>query len=79
MPKTDLPSGGADRPNLTAKQIVEATLRSGAIDTKQSIESLVSKIGGGIDEVAGYVLAWERYVLVVARDLESPVIRFERR
>ncbi len=79
MPKPDSTGNGTDRPRITTKQVVESTLRSGVIDTKQSVESLVNKIGGGIDEVAGYVLAWERYVLVVAQDLESPVIRFERR
>ncbi|HEY0652699.1 MAG TPA: hypothetical protein VGD65_06205 [Chryseosolibacter sp.] len=57
--------------NLTgAKKVVFNALKSGVVDPKISLESMVSKFEGNIDEVAGYVAAWDRYVLVVAQDAE---------
>lgn len=47
------------------QDVISAALKSGVIDTKMSIETMVSKFGDSINEVAGYVLAWDKYVLVV--------------
>lgn len=64
-------------PGPDPRKIVEATLKSGIIDTKLSIGELVQKIGGDLDQVAGYVLAWEKYVLVVGAKADvMPEIRF---
>lgn len=53
-------------------QIVQSAIKSGAINPKLTVEEAI-RLGGGIEEVAGYVLAWERYVLVVAQELGSEV------
>lgn len=56
------------------QDIINAALKSGVIDTKMSIETMVSKFGNPINEVAGYVLAWDKYVLVVAEDIKDEVV-----
>jgi len=63
----------AEPSKTQVSRIVESAFRSGAVNPKMTIEDVV-KLGGGIEEVAGYVLAWERYVLVVAKDNESDII-----
>lgn len=52
--------------------VVKAAFKSGALNPKLTVEDAV-RLGSGVEEVAGYVLAWERYVLVVARDLAAEV------
>ena len=49
------------------------------IDAKMPMTEMVKKLGPSIDEVAGYVLAWDTYVLVVAADLEQDVIITRKR
>lgn len=53
-------------------EVVKAAFKSGALNPKMTAEEAV-RLGSGIEEVAGYVIAWERYVLVVARDLAAEV------
>lgn len=60
-------------------KILDAALSSGAIEGKMSIQDVIGRLGGGIDEVAGYVVAWEKYVLVVAEFTDIPEIVLKRR
>lgn len=53
-------------------EVVQAAFKSGALNPKLTAEEAV-RLGSGVEEVAGYVIAWERYVLVVARDLAAEV------
>ena len=55
-------------------KIVETALSSGIIDRKTTLEDVVKKFGPDVNQVAGYVLAWERYVLVVADNPIDEVI-----
>lgn len=65
--------------NPSVAKIVDAALKSGAIDPNISIGEVVRKIGSDLDPVAGYVAAWDRYVLVVAKTGEiTPKITFEK-
>ena len=57
----------AARKSLTTQQIVNKALASGAIDKNMKLENVLRKMGPDIDQVAGYVLAWEDYVLVVGK------------
>jgi hypothetical protein len=56
------------------REVLEAAIEGGVIDAKMSAAELVRKFGPSIDEVAGYVLAWDKYVLVVGSDFGSDVI-----
>jgi hypothetical protein len=59
--------------------IIDAALKSGVIDVKAPIGELVKKFENPIDQVAGYVAAWDKYVLVVAlADLEEEVTIIKR-
>jgi len=50
---------------LDARKAMEFLQTSKMIDLKMPIEQIVGAVSK-LDQVAGYVLAWERYVLVVA-------------
>ena len=59
--------------------IVNAALKSGTIDTKMPIAELVKKFEDPISQVAGYVLAWDKYVLVVGlADMEEEITVIKR-
>lgn len=62
------------RADVNISKIVDVALNSGLIDAKVTLPEMVRKIGSGIDEVAGYVAAWDRYVLVVASNPGADVI-----
>lgn len=55
-------------------RLVETAFESGVIDRKTTLEDAVKKLGPELDQVAGYVVAWERYVLVVASELADEVV-----
>ena len=57
----------ASKRTLTTQQIVNKALASGAIDKNKKLENVLRRMGPDIDQVAGYVLAWEDYVLVVGK------------
>ena len=57
---------------LEARKAMEFVQTSGLIDLKMPLEKVVGTVSK-LDQVAGYVLAWERYVLVVAQELEGRV------
>ncbi|MEV7684218.1 hypothetical protein AB0O64_37665 [Streptomyces sp. NPDC088341] len=54
-------------PPSDARKALEFLRTSGLVDLSLPLESVVDRIGQ-LDDVAGYVLAWERYVLVVANE-----------
>lgn len=62
----------ADPKQEQVTRVVQSAFKSGAINPKMTIEEVV-KLGAGLEEVAGYVLAWERYVLVVRKDAEQEI------
>ncbi|MBL8228491.1 MAG: hypothetical protein JNL98_08440 [Bryobacterales bacterium] len=55
----------SSRQKMEARKAVEFLQSSGLVDLKMPVERVVGAVSK-LDEVAGYVLAWERYVLVVA-------------
>jgi len=57
---------------LEARKAIEFVQSSGLVDLKVSLEKAVGAVSK-LDEVAGYVLAWERYVLVVADEMAERV------
>lgn len=60
-------------------EIVRAAMSSGVIDTKMSLAEIVKKFEDPIDQVAGYVLAWDKYVLVVGlENLEEEISVIKR-
>ncbi len=60
------------------RKIMEAAMRSGIIDPKMTIEDISRRFGPDIDQVAGYVAAWDRYVLVVGISELTPEISFRK-
>lgn len=48
------------------RAILDSAIQGGLIDAKMSIRDVLGRLGPSIDEVAGYALAWDKYVLVVA-------------
>ena len=65
------------RKNLGARRAVEFLQSSELVDLEMPISRLADSVSK-LEEVAGYVLAWEKYVLVigdVADQIENPVIR----
>lgn len=59
--KTDVSRGRRTR------AILDSAIQGGLIDGKMSVKDVMGRLGPSIDEVAGYVLAWDKYVLVVAK------------
>ena len=55
---------------LEARKAVEFLQTSKLVDLNAPLDQVVSAVTK-LDEVAGYVLAWERYVLVVASDFSD--------
>lgn len=66
------------KPAVRTNEVVLAALESGAINRDLRIADVAERLRGRIDEVAGYVAAWDRYVLVVAREDITPEITFKR-
>jgi hypothetical protein len=67
-----MPEVKKERVNVS--RLVDAALKSGIIDPKLSIADVAQKFGPDIEEVAGYVIAWERYVLVVGSATEPEIV-----
>jgi len=61
------------------RELLDAAVQGGLIDAKMPAAEVVKKLGSSIDEVAGYVLAWDKYVLVVGADIGSDVIITRKR
>lgn len=63
----------ADNPDRTKiTRVIQSAFKSGALNPKMTVEEAVN-LGAGLEEVAGYVLAWERYVLVVKSEAISEI------
>lgn len=52
-------------PPVDARKALDFLRTSGLVDLSRPLQSVVDQVSQ-LDDVAGYVLAWERYVLVVA-------------
>jgi hypothetical protein len=53
------------QPPVDARKALDFMRTSGLVDLSLPLERVVGQVSQ-LDDVAGYVLAWERYVLVVA-------------
>ncbi|MET9735076.1 hypothetical protein ABZZ79_31870 [Streptomyces sp. NPDC006458] len=60
----------ADKRSVDARKALDFLQSSGLVDLKTPLETVVSN-ASKLEEVAGYVLAWERYVLVVSNELDQ--------
>lgn len=56
------------QPSVDARKALDFLRTSGLIDLSAPLERVVGQVSQ-LDDVAGYVLAWERYVLVVANEV----------
>jgi hypothetical protein len=56
---------GRCSPPVDARKALDFLRASGLVDLSLPLEQVVAQISQ-LDDVAGYVLAWEKYVLVVA-------------
>lgn len=52
-------------PSVDARKALDFLRTSGLVDLNVPLARVVDQVSQ-LDEVAGYVLAWERYVLVVS-------------
>ncbi|MGW2643017.1 hypothetical protein [Streptomyces sp. NPDC001348] len=59
-------------PSVDARKALEFLRTSGLVDLSVPLERVVGQVSQ-LEEVAGYVLAWERYVLVVANEVADTV------
>ncbi|HXV25338.1 MAG TPA: hypothetical protein VED46_13885 [Alphaproteobacteria bacterium] len=64
----------AKKERVAVSKLLDAALKSGIIDAKVSLADIASRFGPDIEEVAGYVVAWERYVLVVGSATEPEIV-----
>lgn len=55
-------------PPIDARKALDFLRTSGLVDLTVPLERVVGQVSQ-LDDVAGYVLAWERYVLVVANEV----------
>ncbi|MEU6084151.1 hypothetical protein [Streptomyces sp. NPDC047108] len=55
-------------PPVDARKALDFLRTSGLVDLNVPLERVVTQVSQ-LDDVAGYVLAWERYVLVVANEV----------
>ncbi|MCF3173744.1 hypothetical protein IPZ61_10495 [Streptomyces sioyaensis] len=55
-------------PPVDARKALDFLRTSGLVDLSVPLERVVDQVSQ-LDDVAGYVLAWERYVLVVANQV----------
>ncbi|TVL89704.1 hypothetical protein [Streptomyces sp. SAJ15] len=58
-------------PPVDARKALDFLRTSGLVDLRIPLEQIVNQVSQ-LDDVAGYVLAWERYVLVVANEVADP-------
>ncbi|WP_328382819.1 hypothetical protein OHS81_05025 [Streptomyces sp. NBC_00400] len=58
-------------PPIDARKALDFLRTSGLVDLSVPLERVVDQVSQ-LDDVAGYVLAWERYVLVVANQVAEP-------
>ncbi len=59
------------------RRVIEAVMKSGIFDTRMSVGDILQKLGNEIDPLAGYVAAWDKYVVVIGRSNDLvPEIRF---
>jgi hypothetical protein len=59
----------------TASEMIDRLKEAKVIDLDVSIGKVLSaSLVTDIEKVAGYVLAWDKYVLVVGKEMESKVI-----
>ena len=59
-----------ERSPVDARKAIEFLQTSELVNLKMPLEQLVRNVSK-LEEVAGYVIAWEKYVLVVASELEQ--------
>ncbi len=59
-------------PPVDARKALDFLRTSGLVDLSVPLERVVGQVSQ-LDDVAGYVLAWERYVLVVANEVADAV------
>ncbi|KPI15844.1 hypothetical protein OV450_8176 [Actinobacteria bacterium OV450] len=67
----------ADKRAVDSRKALDFLQSSGLVDLKMPLETVVSN-ASKLEDVAGYVLAWERYVLVVSNEFDqvsNPVVR----
>ncbi|MFE3934285.1 hypothetical protein ACFXPJ_10950 [Streptomyces goshikiensis] len=57
-------------PPVDSRKALDFLRTSGLVDLNLPLERVVGQISQ-LDDVAGYVLAWERYVLVVANEVDD--------
>ncbi|MFF3767644.1 hypothetical protein ACFYYR_26680 [Streptomyces sp. NPDC001922] len=55
-------------PPVDARKALDFVRTSGLVDLTVPLERIVGQVSQ-LEDVAGYVLAWERYVLVVAHEV----------
>ncbi|MEU8918804.1 MULTISPECIES: hypothetical protein [Streptomyces] len=55
-------------PTVDARKALDFLRTSGLVDLSVPLSRVVDQVSQ-LDDVAGYVLAWERYVLVVANQV----------
>ena len=67
-----------ENPGRTS-ELLKAAIKGGLIDAKMPVAEMIDKLGPSIDEIAGYVLAWDKYVLVVADAFDQDVIITRKR
>ncbi|MDF3291548.1 hypothetical protein [Streptomyces silvisoli] len=58
-------------PSVDARKALDFLKSSGLVDLTVPLGTIVDQVSQ-LDDVAGYVLAWERYVLVVADQVADP-------
>nr|WTA00836.1 hypothetical protein OH820_35440 [Streptomyces sp. NBC_00857] len=63
--------GKCPPPPIDARKALDFLRTSGLVDLTLPLEHVVNQVSQ-LDDVAGYVLAWERYVLVVANAPADP-------
>ncbi|WP_432073879.1 hypothetical protein [Streptomyces wuyuanensis] len=71
-----LEQGGASMscpPPVDARKALDFLRTSGLVDLSVPLERVVGQVSQ-LDDVAGYVLAWERYVLVVANEVAADAV-----
>jgi hypothetical protein len=63
-------NGCPPSPAVDARKALDFLRNSGLVDLDLTLERVIGQVSN-LDDVAGYVLAWERYVLVVASEREA--------
>lgn len=65
-------------PKLDARKAMEFVRTSKLVDLKMPVGDMLAEVSK-LDQVAGYAIAWEKYVLVVAKpeleQISTPEVR----